>query len=131
MPPAADLSDLQLATIRVLWDRGEATTAEVHKALHRSRGLAVTTVATLLRRLEERGLVAHRADGRAFVYRALLSETEARRSAMSTLLRSLFRNDAQALFSQLVAHDAVDDADLAEMRKLLADSTRARRGKTR
>src|SRR5687768_6667211 len=114
MPPAADLSDLQLATIRVLWDRGEVTTAEVHKALQPSRGLAVTTVATLLRRLEERGLVAHRADGRAFVYRALLSEAEARCSAMSTLLRSVFRNDAQALFSQLVAHDAVDDADLAE-----------------
>jgi predicted transcriptional regulator len=131
MPPALDLSDLQLATIRVLWDRGEATTAEVHKALRPSRGLAVTTVATLLRRLEERGLVAHRSDGRAFVYRALLSEGEARRSAVSTLLRSVFRNDAPALFSQLVSHDTVDDADLAEMRKLLADSTRARRGKTR
>ena len=63
----SDLSDLQLAVVRVLWDKGEASAADVQRALHRSRGLAITTVSTLLTRLEKRGLLSHRADGRTFV----------------------------------------------------------------
>lgn len=128
MPIDADLSELQLAAMRVLWDRGEATTADVHKALYRSRGLAITTVATLLTRLEKRGLISHRADGRAFFYRAVLAESDARRSAITAVLRSVFRSDPSALLSQLIEHKDVKDDDIASMKKLLAASVRRRRG---
>ena len=128
MPIDADLSELQLAAMRVLWDRGEATSAEVQKALYRSRGLAITTVATLLTRLEKRGLVTHRADGRVFYYRAVLEESDVRRSAITSVLRSVFRSDPSALLSQLVQHKDVKDDDIATMKKLLAESARRRRG---
>ena len=54
------LSELQLSLMRVLWQRGEASTAEVAEALRGERDLAHTTVATLLTRLEKRGLLASR-----------------------------------------------------------------------
>ena len=56
------LGDLQHAIMKVLWERGAATTAAVHEALHAERGLALTTIATMLRKLEDKGVVAHTAD---------------------------------------------------------------------
>eukprot|EP01034_Spumella_vulgaris_P005285 gene5285-6745_t len=65
------LSELQLALMRVLWERGEASTAEVVEALHEAgRALAHTTVATLLTRLEKRGMISASRDGRQLRYRA-------------------------------------------------------------
>ena len=54
------LSDLQIAVMRVLWERGEPSTADVAEVLAAERGLKHTTVATLLTRLEKRGVVAMR-----------------------------------------------------------------------
>ncbi|MYI22739.1 MAG: BlaI/MecI/CopY family transcriptional regulator, partial [Gammaproteobacteria bacterium] len=51
------LGDLQLAIMRVLWERGEAPAIEVHQALFEERRLAVTTIKTMLRKLEEYGCV--------------------------------------------------------------------------
>ena len=62
------LGDLQLRIMKVLWSQGEATVAEVHRAVGAERDLAYTTVATMLRKMEARGLVRHRLEARSFVY---------------------------------------------------------------
>jgi len=67
MPDATQLTDLQIALLRVLWDRREATVAEIAEALRPARDLAPTTIATLLSRLEKRGVVSHTAQGRQYV----------------------------------------------------------------
>ena len=114
-----DLSDLQLAVMAVLWDRKEASAAEVHRALSRSRPLAITTVATLLARLEKRGAVAHRSEGRGFVYRASVSERQVRRSMLKRLVRNLFRSDPGAVVTQLLSEGDFTDTDIAQIRELL------------
>ena len=116
------LSELQLAVMRVLWERGEATTAEVVADLAAARGLAHTTVATLLTRLEKRGAVAQRRDGRSFVYNARLSETEVQRSMVAGLVASLFAGDPAALVAHLVREDEVTPGDLAAIRARLESS---------
>lgn len=113
------LSDLQLALMRILWDRGEATAAEVHEALH-DRALAPTTVATLLTRLEKRGLVSHSARGRSFVYRADVSEHEVRRSMLAKLTEFFFAGDPAALVSHLTGGARLDAQQLQEARGLIA-----------
>lgn len=122
MPPTdLQLSELQLALMRVLWARGEATTAEVHESLGPERSLAYTTVATLLRRLEARGMVSHRREGRQFVYAAAVSESAVRQSMVCGLLDSLFSGDRAALVSHLLGQDGVSSADLDAIRDALAD----------
>ncbi|MDY0744053.1 BlaI/MecI/CopY family transcriptional regulator [Paucibacter sp. R3-3] len=117
------LSELQLALMRQLWmrgDGGEASTAEVAEGLRNERGLAHTTVATLLTRLEKRGLVASRREGRGLVYRALVSEAQVQRSMVSGLLSNLFEGKASALLTHLLAQNEIGDSDLAQMRALLS-----------
>src|SRR5439155_1011893 len=72
MPERHQLTERQLAILRVLWDRGEATVQDIWEALHAERGLAQTTVATMLSRLERPGLVTRRAppESRHYHYRA-------------------------------------------------------------
>ena len=112
------LSDLQLELVRVLWRSGELSVAEVTEALA-DRGLAHTTVATLLTRLEKRGVVAARRDGRMLVYTACVSEAQVRRSMVSSLIAQVFRGDPKALLAHLVSEREVAQGDLEQVRALL------------
>ncbi len=122
MDPAPDdiaLSDLQLDVMRVLW-RGEASVADVAAALATERGLAHTTVATVLTRLAKRGAVALRRDGRQLYYRARVSEPQVRRTMVGDLIQTLFRGDPQALLAHLVSEREVAPGDLERVHALLA-----------
>ena len=117
----AVLSDLQLDVMRVLWAREEASTTEVVAQLEQRRALAHTTVATLLTRLEKRGLVSARKDGRQLYYRAAVAEAEVHRSMVSGLIASLFRGEAKGLLAHLLREDEIAPGDIEAVRKLLAD----------
>jgi BlaI family penicillinase repressor len=121
------LSELQLSLMRVLWQRGEASVAEVAEALRGERDLAHTTVATLLTRLEKRGLIGSRREGRALLYTPRVSEAEVQRSMVGSLVDSLFAGRASALVSHLLDARGVDAKELAELQALL----KQRKGETR
>jgi predicted transcriptional regulator len=114
------LSELQIAVMRVLWSRGETSTADVAAELAEERNLKHTTVATLLTRLEKRGIVAQRRDGRQLFYRAIAGEAQVRRSMVADLVGALFDGDARALVAHLVQESEIAPGDLAKVRRRLA-----------
>jgi BlaI family transcriptional regulator, penicillinase repressor len=114
------LSELQIALMRVLWDRGETSTADVAAVLADERGLAHTTIATLLTRLEKRGVVVQRRDGRQLFYRAAVEESDVRRSMVADLIGALFAGDANELVAHLVQEAEIAPDDLARIRERLA-----------
>ena len=118
------LGALQSAIMRVLWDRGEAGSSEVYKALLDERGLAPTTIATMLRKMEAKGVVKHRAVGRQFLYRAVVSESEVRESMVNDLVERLFGGDPAALVSHLISDERIDEHELDQLREHLV-KTRA------
>lgn len=122
------LSDLQIAVMRVLWERGEASVADIAAIVSEQRGLKYTTVATLLTRLERRGAVAQRRQSRQLIYRAKISEPQARRSMVADLIDSLFGGDARALVAHLVEESEIAPGDLQRVRQRLAKDA-ARRTK--
>ena len=113
------LGDLQLAIMRVLWRRGEASASEVHEALLDERGLAPTTIATMLKKMEDKGVVDHRSEGRRFLFRPTVSEDAVRRSMVGELTERLFLGDTAALVSHLL-EEHVEADELAELRRLIA-----------
>ena len=113
------LGKLQLAIMRVLWTHGESTVADVHRSLERSHGLAPTTIATMLKKMESKGVVEHRTEGRRFVYRASVSEASVTRSMVADLKERLFDGSAAALVSHLLRSHEVDEDELAELRRQL------------
>ena len=118
------LSELQLAVVGVLWKRGEGTTAEVLADLGARRGLAPTTVATLLTRLAKRGVLGQRRDGRTLVYRALVTEADVQRSMVADLVANVFKGDATALVAHLLREEEVAPGDLEKVRARLKEGPR-------
>ncbi len=112
------LSDLQFDLMRELWRAGELSVAGVTEALA-GRDLAHTTVATLLSRLEKRGVVESRRDGRMLLYRPCVTEAQVRRSMVSSLIAQVFRGDPKALLAHLLSEREVAPGDLEQVRALL------------
>lgn len=129
-PPTVttSLTDLQLAIMRILWDRAEATVLEVQERLRPERDLAQTTIATLLSRLEKRAVIAHRLDGRQFVYRPLVSEQDVRRSMVSELTELLFDGSPAALMSHLLGSRDIDPGDLDRVKRMIAEAEKESTG---
>ena len=109
----------QLEILRVLWERSEATVVEIHQALSVERPLAATTIATLLSRLEKRGMVTYRIDGRQYVYRAVLQERDAQRHALTEVTKGLFAGDVASMVSQLLSSHELRPGDLTRVRALI------------
>ena len=118
------LGDLQLAIMRVLWSEGEASASAVHRALWEERGLAPTTIATMLRKMEQKGVVSHVLEGRKFVYRPETTEAGVRRSMVAQLAQRLFGGDVAAFASYLISENEIDSAELSELEKLVAQKSR-------
>ena len=124
MRRARQLTDLQTAVMRVLWQQGEATVVQVHAALREERRLAMTTVATLLSRLEKYGFLTHRAEGRQYVYRPLVSQGEVRQSQVAGLIDQLFQGNPADLMYHLINESEVEDEDLARVVALIESKER-------
>jgi predicted transcriptional regulator len=120
MPERHQLTELQLAILRVIWDKGEATVQDIWEALHSERGLAQTTVATMLSRLERRGVVTRRAQSRQYHYKAAVTEPEVQHSMVGELTERLFDGDVTALVQHLLSGEDVSPGDLAKIRKMIA-----------
>jgi len=122
MPERHDLTELQLSILRLLWQRGEATVAELWEALYDERRLAQTTVATLVARLQRRGIVARRTRDRQFLYRATITESDVRHSMVSELTERLFAGDRTELVNHLVSASDMSPGDLARLKQILRNA---------
>ena len=113
------LAELQLAIMQVLWEQQEASVGNVRDALASLRSLAYTTVGTMLAKMEAKGLVDHRSDGRVNVYRPVVKREQVRQSMMSDLTERLFQGDVSQVMCHLLDGKGVTQDDLAELKKLI------------
>jgi BlaI family penicillinase repressor len=115
------LGDLQLRIMKALWERTEASVAEVLEALGPGAALAYTTVATMLRKMEARGLVTHRSEGRRFLYGAAVSPDAVTRSMADDILERLFEGSLADLLSHLLSTREVSREELRKLERLIAE----------
>src|SRR5262249_14421128 len=99
--PAFRLGGLQLQIMQVLWRHGPATVAEVQADLA-GEPLAYTTVATMLRKMEDRGLVRHSEIDRKFSYEAAVTAEAVTRSMSADLVERLFAGSLTDAVSHLL-----------------------------
>jgi len=118
------LGDLQLRILQLLWHHGEMAAAGVHAALQPERALAPTTVATMLGKMEGRGLVAHREQGRAFIYRAAVDAGEVTRGLGDYFVQRLFAGSVSGAVIHLLRSREVSRRELDQLEKLIKEAKR-------
>lgn len=113
------LGSLQSEVMEIIWDRQEATVALLAELIGQRRSVTYTTVLSAVQKLEKKGWLEHRTEGRAYVYRAARQRTDVGRSTLRQLLDSAFSGDPRLLLSSLIDETQLSDAELAELRQLI------------
>lgn len=121
------LGALQYAIMRVLWDAGEASVSQVYEALPTEHRRALTTIATMLTKMEKKGVVSHRSEGRQFIYVPTVEEAEVQNTMVNELTERAFGGDPVALVAHLLEADDIDRSELARLSELIAEHKRAAR----
>ena len=124
------LADLQMAIMQVLWDKSEATVAQVREALLPDRELAYTTVGTMLSKMEANGQVTHRMDGRVNIYKPAIKPDHVKRRMLTDLAERLFAGDVGDLVCCLLDGVDVSPDDLAEIKRLIRRKEQELRGES-
>jgi predicted transcriptional regulator len=112
------MSPAETEVLRLVWQSQEATVQQVYEALPANRKVTYVTVATLLRRLEEKGYLKHRARGKAFVYTPAAKKEDVIRRTISDLVERLFGGNPVPLMQHLARHSGITDEDIEKLREL-------------
>ena len=115
------LTDAELELMTVLWDQGNATARQVVSSLGDQR--AYTSIATILRILEEKGFATSAKDGRALRYTPRLSRTAYQAKKLGAVLGTLFDGDPLALVRRLITSQDLDADELQALRDLVDDAS--------
>jgi predicted transcriptional regulator len=124
MPPkrSITLTKAELRLMKILWDRGESTVAEMVAAISADEALAYTSVLTTIRILDTKGYVSHRQGGRAFLYSACIGEIEASRSEVRHVLHRFFGNSRERLLLSLLGDDEISPGELSRLKEAIANA---------
>jgi predicted transcriptional regulator len=113
------LSKGEMEVARVLWDLKRASVREVHEAFPAGRKIDFATVQTYLRRLESKGYVVGRLEGRTRIYSPKVKPRKVIGQTIDDLVQRLFGGDSLPLMKHLIEDRGISAEDLAELRKLI------------
>lgn len=123
------LGDLQLKIMKVLWEKSEVSIPEVHQLVGQESDLAYTTISTMLRKMEGKGLVKHRVRDRKLLYRPLVREEAVARKMSSHFIEGLFEGSLADMVSHLLDTRKVSPEELDKLAELIAEKKKERKAK--
>jgi BlaI family penicillinase repressor len=116
-------TDRELEALKVLWDRGEATVRDIAAAMNAGQeDLAYTTVLSLLQVMEQKGLVTHRRDGKAYVYLPRVERQSTFRQLASGFLDKVFDGAVDEYLVHALDAKRVSDKELDQLEAMLAEA---------
>ena len=110
---------VQLRIMQVLWEKGRANAREITDALNKIEPIAHSTVQTLLRKLEQKGAVAHDIDYRTFIFYPLVKAEKVTQSALRDFVDRLFAGSTGGLVSYLIKNEYISPEELGKIRELI------------
>jgi len=112
-----DFTPRELDIMAVLWQRGDATVADVHERL--AADLAYTTVLTVLRTLERKGAVRHEEEGKAYRWYPTVEREAAGRRALRRVRDKIFGGSESLLLTEFVRDRDLSTEELRRLRELI------------
>ncbi len=113
------LTETELELMTILWKLGEGSVNEVIEQLPTERDLAYTSVSTILRILEQKGIVKTRKEGRGHIYTPQVKKSDYEAKAVQHVVDRVFDGTPVALVRQLLDTGQLDETDLKELKKLI------------
>jgi predicted transcriptional regulator len=121
------IGDQELALLRFVSEQGQTTVAEAAAGFGQPRGLARSTVLTMMERLRKKGHLGRRLAGGVFRYASRTAPMTAVRQAVQTFVDRTLGGSVQPFVAYLAERERLSDDELAELEALLAKLKRDRR----
>ena len=121
------LGKLQAEVMEIVWKRGSATVADVVETIAEKRSVTYTTVLVAMQKLEKKGWLKHKSQGKAYVYRAARSRGKVYEDLLRDILKAAFQRDPRLLLSHLLDEYPMTDNELAELRQLIEQRRKEQR----
>jgi BlaI family transcriptional regulator, penicillinase repressor len=128
-PNLPELTPAQTELMEVIWMRGEVSAAEARRILARSRPVARNTVRTLLERMEEKGWIRHREEGRTYLYSAAHPRQATIGQKVQMIIETVCGGSAEALVTALLVYRGLNSSELERIRQMLAQARATKREK--
>ncbi len=128
-----NITEAEWPIMRVLWESGSATAAEIVDAVTSERDIAMRTVKTLLRRLIAKKAVAFAIDpddSRVYHYRAIIKKDDAMRTKNRNFLDSFYQNNISELLGHFLGDADMSAEQIADLQKLLNKKKKEKDGKS-
>lgn len=113
------LTEAEQRLMEIVWASGPATVGQIVDAIPERERTAYNTVQTMMKILERKGFVRHRAVGRAFVYESIVDRESAARTALSQVVQRFFGGSPRELALNLIG-DHLTGAELDELQRTIA-----------
>ncbi|HZS08870.1 MAG TPA: BlaI/MecI/CopY family transcriptional regulator [Blastocatellia bacterium] len=126
--PSTTFTDRELEIMQVIWELGEATAREIQERLPGDRHY--NSVMTIIRVLERKGHLLHRAEDRAHIYRARVSHEKSRGHALRHLISNVFGGSPASLVLHLVEAGELNEDDLKQARRKLSELAKKKERKS-
>src|SRR4051794_2932516 len=113
------LGKVQYRIMQALWRAGKATARQITDDLSRDQPTTHSTVQTLLRQLEAKGVIAHEVEDRTFIFRPLYQPGQMTQTPLRDLLQRVYNGSIVNLMSHLLKHEEVSPDELRQLRELI------------
>jgi BlaI family penicillinase repressor len=112
----------EMEILKVLWEQGPSSVRTVYRLLSVDKDLAYNTVQTMMRIMEDKGLVSHHAEGRTFVYSPCYSRDE----SAARFLDRVFDGAADQLVQSLLRSEKIAAEELDRLQAMIAEARKNR-----
>jgi BlaI family penicillinase repressor len=119
MKKTPDLTKAEYDIMRVLWKHGEKSVREVHEIVRDSQGWALTTVRTMMDRMERKRLLSRKDSGGVYVYKPLISRPEGMTQMIRFFADRILETDTSTVVSMFSGTKGLTPAEIEELKKLL------------
>ena len=121
-------TEVELAILRALWDRGPSSVRQVHEALSGTRDTGYSTTLKMMQVMFDKGLLKRDESVRPQVYRPAQPEAKTQTQMVDDLVQKVFGGSARKLVLRAVQSEQVSADELAEIRKLLKEMDKSSKG---
>lgn len=118
------LTELELELMQLVWRLGECTIRDVFEALPEGRDLAYTTVATMIKILEQKGAVSCQKKERAITVKPRIQKSEYEAASLKHLSENVFEGNATSMVTRLLDEGELSVDELKAIKKLLDERLR-------
>lgn len=114
---STQLTDSEQSIMEILWQKEQASVREITDALSEEKTTAYTTVQTMCKILADKGYADFHKEGKAFIYSPKITQKDARKGALTSLLNKFFGGSPEVLAQHLMQETDIELDDLAALQK--------------